>query len=110
RRDGLPGIAVILADPHRPGWRPERESIAGFVDIEAVPRPQVIRVYLRQPALQRCEPIAAVAGSIHNHAPVGGTALFVLCRRHEPGSVGILWMDGDGETKDGRFHACDFRP
>ena len=63
RRERLPRIAAVFAQPQRPGGRAERQRLAGFIHVERVAEDQVVGVRLRQAARQRLEGLAAVAWS-----------------------------------------------
>jgi hypothetical protein len=70
-----------------------------MVDVERVSEGDIIGVLLREPGVEDVERPAAVAGACDGEPPIDGDAFLVADPRDEPGHVGVVRVDGDGEAE-----------
>jgi len=110
RRQRLPGIASVLADPERAGGRAECQPVAGFIHVESVPINQVVGVTLGQTRSQRLECPASVSRAVDDYAAIHRIALLILNGWNEPGRIGIVRMDSDRKAERRRFHIANLGP
>src|ERR1051325_9793433 len=66
RRNRLPRISAIFADPDRASRRTENKSVAGFIDVQTVPVYEIVRILLGKPLTQGFVNLSRIASAFHN--------------------------------------------